>query len=84
MHKPRETDPILGELFLAGEYVLAGTYRQIDSHREVCLVKADYLPASLDGRVACYEHLPSLGKPSEHQAPGIPMQKAPVKGHESS
>lgn len=42
------------ELFLAGEKVLPGLYRQIGSRREVRLDKEDYLPASLDGRVACY------------------------------
>jgi len=42
------------ELYLAGERVPAGLYRQIGSLREVCLDHEDVLPASLDGRVACY------------------------------
>ncbi|MBC7527528.1 MAG: hypothetical protein H7308_08245 [Chthonomonadaceae bacterium] len=42
------------ELFLAGERVKAGTYRQIGGSREVRLEREDVLPASLDGRVACY------------------------------
>lgn len=42
------------ELFLAGEKVLPGLYRQVGSGREVRLEQEDFLPASLDGRVACY------------------------------
>ena len=42
------------ELFLAGERVRPGTYRQVGGMREVLLEQEDFLPASLDGRVACY------------------------------
>lgn len=42
------------DLFLAGERVLPGTYRQVGGMREVQLNHEDFLPASLDGRVACY------------------------------
>ena len=42
------------ELFLAGEKVRPGVYRQVGGGREVMLDKEDFLPASLDGRVACY------------------------------
>jgi hypothetical protein len=42
------------ELYLAGERVPSGVYRQLGTSREVCLEKEDVLPASLDGRVACY------------------------------
>ena len=42
------------ELFLAGEKVLPGTYRQIGGGREIRLDAEDILPGSLDGRVACY------------------------------
>lgn len=42
------------ELYLAGEKVLPGVYRQIGGSREVRFEKEDILPASLDGRVACY------------------------------
>lgn len=51
----REIDPIKGELYLAGERVPPGIYREIGNQREVILECEDYLPASLDGRVACYE-----------------------------
>lgn len=42
------------ELYLAGEQVPPGVYQQIGSTREVRLDHEDYLPASLDGHVACY------------------------------
>lgn len=42
------------EVFLAGEKVRPGIYRQIGGSREVCLDHDDVLPASLDGKVACY------------------------------
>lgn len=47
-------DALVEDLFLAGERVPAGTYREVDSGRDICLEGEDYLPASLDGRVACY------------------------------
>ena len=50
-HRERELDD---ELFLAGEKVRPGTYRQIGGVRQVLLEYDDFLPASLDGRVACY------------------------------
>ena len=50
-HKEREMDE---ELFLAGEKVRPGTYRQVGGMRQVLLEHEDFLPASLDGRVACY------------------------------
>jgi len=49
--KDRELDD---ELFLAGEKVRPGTYRQVGGVRQVLLEQEDFLPASLDGRVACY------------------------------
>ena len=42
------------ETFVAGDWVAPGTYHQVDSTRTVCLDQAGHLPASLDGRVACY------------------------------
>ena len=51
----RQTD---GEIYLAGERVPAGKYRQIEGCREVRLAREDLLPGSLDGRVACYERVP--------------------------
>ena len=42
------------ELYLAGEKVRPGTYRQIGGERQVLLEYEDFLPASLDGKVACY------------------------------
>ncbi|MCS6777291.1 MAG: hypothetical protein RMJ43_00110 [Chloroherpetonaceae bacterium] len=50
----RQEQELGEELFLAGEKVLPGVYRQIGGGREVRLDREDFLPASLDGRVACY------------------------------
>ena len=41
-------------LYLAGERVVAGFYRQLDAHVTIHLEQDDFLPASLDGHVACY------------------------------
>ena len=42
------------ELYIAGQHVTAGRYRNVETGREVCLEHQDFLPASLDGRVAVY------------------------------
>jgi hypothetical protein len=57
MWQNTEHDPFAEELFLAGERVLPGIYRQIGGGREVRLEKEDTLPASLDGHVACYKRI---------------------------
>ena len=62
MYTSRETDPLKGELYLAGERVPPGIYRDIESRREICFDCEDFLPASLDGRVACYEFVLRYGK----------------------
>lgn len=49
-----ENDQYIEELYLAGERVGPGRYKQLGSTREVLLQHEDLLPASLDGRVACY------------------------------
>ena len=41
-------------LYLAGERVVAGFYRQLDAQVTIHLEQDDFLPASLDGHVACY------------------------------
>ena len=41
-------------LFLAGRLVGPGRYRDLGTGRIVELEQEDRLPASLDGRVACY------------------------------
>ena len=51
-------DTSQGEVYLAGQIVDPGTYRQIDVGRVVTLLDEGVLPGSLDGRVACYERLP--------------------------
>lgn len=56
------------DLFLAGEKVLPGIYCQIGSEREVRLEREDILPASLDGRVACYTRVnPNWGQQAKRQ-----------------
>ncbi len=57
MGKLRRNDALRGELFLEGQRVPPGLYRQVGSEREVCLEIEDYLPASPDGRMACYERI---------------------------
>ena len=59
MHRILEVQVNDGEIYLAGHLVPAGKYRQIGGSREIRLDHEDILPASLDGRVACYEPLPS-------------------------
>lgn len=55
MWKQPENDQFVDELYLAGERVSAGTYRQVGGSREVMIsAEGDTLPASLDGRVAAY------------------------------
>ena len=52
-----ENGHFVEEILLAGEIVSPGTYRQIGSHTIVTLNREDHLPASLDGRVACYRKI---------------------------
>lgn len=57
------------DLFLAGEKVCPGVYRQIGGDREVRFDREDILPASLDGRVACYMRVhPNWGQMRRQQA----------------
>ena len=44
----------IDKLYLAGEQVPAGRYRDVDTRREVRLEQEGRLPASLDGRIAAY------------------------------
>ena len=61
MTRTREIDPLMGELFLAGEVVPPGAYRDINGGRMVELRTADVLPASLNGQVACYSRMVNPG-----------------------
>lgn len=45
------------ELFTAGQVVIAGTYLEVDSGRQVILDRAGPLPASFNGRRAFYSRL---------------------------
>ena len=42
------------EVFMAGQWAIAGTYRQVDSSRIITLEVAGILPPSFDGRRAEY------------------------------
>ena len=55
MQEQREIDPVMGELYLAGEIVPAGSYQLVGTDIKILLEEDGRLPASLDGRVACYE-----------------------------
>ncbi len=48
------SDLFIDELYLAGQRVPAGLYREIGTGREVRLEQEDVLPASLNGRIATY------------------------------
>ena len=57
-----DRDAGAGGLFLAGTKAPPGRYRRIDGGWEVTLKTEDYLPASLDGRVACYVRVYTWGQ----------------------
>lgn len=42
------------EIFVAGQRAMPGHYRMLETGRAVVLEHEDVLPASLDGRIACY------------------------------
>lgn len=41
-------------MFLAGDYVAPGEYVEMETNRRIALTAPGFLPARLDGRVACY------------------------------
>ncbi|HSV75013.1 MAG TPA: hypothetical protein VLH79_14730 [Chthonomonadales bacterium] len=67
MWKQPENDQFVDELYLAGERVPSGVYRQVGTCRQVCLDRDDFLPASLDGRVACYMRVNNTWGQLEHR-----------------
>ncbi len=54
MWRHPENEQFADEIFLAGERVPPGHYKQIGVDREIVLDRDGVLPGSLDGRVACY------------------------------
>ena len=48
-------DSVMGDFYLAGTLAPAGLYQLVGTNIKILLTEEDYLPASLDGRVACYE-----------------------------
>ena len=75
---PDNNLPEVGEdtLHLAGERVAPGVYKQIDDSRELLFEQEGYLPASLDGRVACYMRIERTRKQGAQEAPRIPMRQS--------
>jgi hypothetical protein len=60
-------------LYLAGERVVAGFYKRLDAEVTIHLEQEGFLPASLDGQVACYIRL----APVQHQfSTGVAVVKA--------
>lgn len=47
----------LGNLYCAGDDPTPGLYRQVDGPRTIQINPGDRLPASFDGRVACYRRV---------------------------
>lgn len=58
-----ESGPIMGELYLPGTPAPAGLYRLVGTNIKILLKKEGSLPASLDGRMACYEPVSSGIRP---------------------
>jgi hypothetical protein len=54
------SDADMESIFLAGEIAPAGLYQRLGTPHTVRLTQQDYLPATLDGRVACYTRVHSL------------------------
>jgi len=63
MAQSRNTcSPIAGELYIAGTTVPAGLYRLVGTNIKILMKQAGELPASQDGRMACYEPIPSAAE----------------------
>jgi len=61
MWKESENEQYVDNLFLAGERVPSGVYQQLGGNgRMVTFDHDDFLPASLDSRVACYIKVEAL------------------------
>lgn len=54
-----DVDPVMDEYYLAGMIVPAGLYRLVGTNVRIFIEEGNHLPASLDGRVACYEPIRS-------------------------
>ena len=68
-------------LYLAGERVVEGFYRQLDAQVTIHLEQDDFLPASLDGRVACYVRT----VPVQHDlSTGVAVEKTKTRFTEDS
>lgn len=70
-----ESDQFADELYLAGERVPRGTYKQLGSNRQLVLEQDDTLPATMDGRVACYVRMDHSWEPVQS---GILRDRTPA------
>ncbi len=80
MQSHAKHDPLEGEIFPAGKRVAPGHYKQIGGTRELYLDHEDYLPASLDGRVACYERVQYTWEKMQSGRPGAFCRCSEMKG----
>jgi hypothetical protein len=70
MWKQPQNDQFAQELYLAGERVPPGRYKQVEGRRIITLDHEDILPARLDGCVARYVRiLPDWGQRIPASAP---------------
>ncbi len=60
MWEQPDNDQYSDRLYLAGEIAPAGIYRQMGTNRQITLDRDNYLPASMDGQVACYSKVVDL------------------------
>lgn len=68
-----EHDQFAGEIYPAGERVESGAYEQIGTGQIFRLSEAGHLPASLDGRIACYMKMFTWAERLGREAQPIPM-----------
>jgi len=74
-----DTNPATDQLYFPGTVVPAGLYRRVSTDKLVYLDSEGYLPASLDGRVACYKRVPPSWKEGvQSRLDGQPAQSTPL------
>ena len=65
-------------IYLAGELAPAGLYQRIGTSQTVELNQQDYLPATFDGRVACYARVHSFWAEMEESSRQEIAQALPI------
>ena len=74
MRQFRKSDEMDEPFYLAGETAPPGLYVEISSGRQVTLETEDFLPASLNGQVACYRRVSCMWR--QIQAPDVSTTQA--------